>query len=178
MARMKLVWRWDGVSFLVIIWILMCLEITDVHGTKCYRNEDIGEIPANVYYCSEGEKTECCEEDEQFTCCEPQAKKTLREQLILWGVILAVGLGIALVCGYFWKDNLCSKDDRSCRHRCCPCCVKKDEVDTKQLTGIVQPTPFRPATSSGWRSAPRPSTSMTDSPPPAFHYKSTTYGKY
>lgn len=45
-------------------------------GTKCYRDESVGDREGNVYYCTENSKPECCEEDSQFTCCESQSEKT------------------------------------------------------------------------------------------------------
>ena len=51
--------------------------VSDEEGTKCYKNKDLGEYEANIYYCPDENKPECCEKDEEFTCCEKKSKHTL-----------------------------------------------------------------------------------------------------
>ena len=56
--------------------------------------------------------------------------------------------------------------------------VIRGELDTKELTSVDKAPPFRPVTSSGWRTNPRPGTSMCESPMPQFHFKAPSYDKY
>ncbi|KAH3854839.1 uncharacterized protein LOC127874308 isoform X1 [Dreissena polymorpha] len=172
----------DTATWAAVLSVICALGLTTAQeGTKCYRNEAVGEKEGNVYYCADQTKTECCEEDAAFTCCEPKSKKTLREQLILWGIVIAVGVIIALVCCYFWRDNVCSKSDKSTRG-CCRCCRRTSDDDRKQLTPVPQPGTSKPVRSfspSPWRAGDRMSrNNFSDSPVPPFQFRSPTYGKY
>jgi len=65
-----------------MFWI--CNVVVSVSGvTECKKNEELGDIPDNIYFCEDDVKHECCEEEEQFTCCEPKDKKTLYTTFIV-----------------------------------------------------------------------------------------------
>ncbi|XP_045176256.1 uncharacterized protein LOC123536844 [Mercenaria mercenaria] len=152
-----------------------------VQGTKCFKEESLGDREGNVYYCEDESKTECCEENNEYTCCESQSEKTWKEQLILWGSVGGLVLLISLLCCYFWRDNVCSKSDTSLTQSCCTCCRKKEKEDHKHLSSEPEP-----GSSNMSRFSPRPwrfagqgvADDDRDSPAPAFHFKQPTYKKY
>lgn len=160
-----------------VVLIICCLSFFFVvEGTKCYKEEALGDRDGNVYYCEEEGKTECCEEDKEYTCCESQATRTWKEQLV-GGLVLL----ITLLCCYFWRDNFCSKSDTSLAQSCCTCCKKPENEDREKLAAVTQPGPSAITSFS-----PRPwrfgGPGIVDddrlSPAPAFHFKQPTYKKY
>ncbi|KAL4225383.1 hypothetical protein ACF0H5_016072 [Mactra antiquata] len=172
----------SGLNFWILFIFGCCLCFNIVLCNKCFKDDSLGDREGNVYYCNDANKPECCEEDNAFTCCEEQTKKSLREQLILWGSVSGVVLLIVLVCCYFWRDGDCCKGDKTMREKCCSCCRKSSVDDKAKLSDIAEP-----GTSSGTMNAKRPwfskdpsydDDNLSISPAPQFTFKSPTYGKY
>ncbi|KAK3103283.1 hypothetical protein FSP39_018169, partial [Pinctada imbricata] len=94
-------------------------------GTKCLKNDAIGDQPGNVYYCDNPDEPECCEEDNEFKCCESTVNKTIREQAILFGSLAGAILLIAIAFVCIMKDVQCCGSDKTLREKCRCCCCKK-----------------------------------------------------
>ncbi len=46
-------------------------------GTKCYKDETLGDYPVNIYYCDDATNTDCCQVDFTYDCCEPEDSKNM-----------------------------------------------------------------------------------------------------
>lgn len=81
-------------------------------GVKCHRNKDLGDRPANVYYCKDIEKSQCCHlGGSSYGCCVPHLTKEIKDQIRLWGSIILIIAVIIVVCFCCWKDvNYCDFD--------------------------------------------------------------------
>lgn len=87
--------------------LLFCLCVSGVRcATTCFKNQALGDVEGNVYYCYGDEKPECCEENSLFTCCEKNTSKNVREQIQLWGTVAAFILVIGIL-------FMCCKNDYS-----------------------------------------------------------------
>ncbi|XP_021353928.1 uncharacterized protein LOC110450635, partial [Mizuhopecten yessoensis] len=120
-----------------------------VLGVKCYRDEQVGDREGNLYYCDQPDKPECCEENQEFTCCQTQSSKTMKEQFILWGAVLAAVILISVLLCWLCKDCNCCASDRSVKDRCC--CTKsedsdKDPLDDEEYIRKSQPYQISPFT--------------------------------
>ena len=60
-----------------IIDLFLFKESATTEGTKCFKDESVGDRVGNLYYCEDEVKTDCCTENGQFDCCEPTATKAL-----------------------------------------------------------------------------------------------------
>ncbi|RUS89554.1 hypothetical protein EGW08_002672 [Elysia chlorotica] len=113
--------RQDLVSLLLVgtsIAIIIIVALVEhVSGTKCYKNEDLGDRDGNVYHCEEGDLTRCCVEHEAPTCCQSESSKNLEEQLQLWGTVAAMILAIALIFVCCKNDISCCNSDTSLKER-------------------------------------------------------------
>ncbi|XP_069131999.1 uncharacterized protein [Argopecten irradians] len=118
-------------GILVSMFLIFICFLGGVSGTKCYRDELVGDREGNVYHCNEPDKPECCEENQEFTCCQTQSSKTLKEQFILWGAVVAAVILITVLLCWLCKDwNWCGSDT-PVRDRCC--CCKSEESDDDPL---------------------------------------------
>lgn len=90
----------------------MAFLVNAEEGVKCHRNKDLGDRPANVYYCKDLEKSQCCHlGGSSYGCCVPHLTKEIKNQLRLWGTILLIIGFIVLACICCWKDiNICDFD--------------------------------------------------------------------
>ncbi|XP_033752207.1 uncharacterized protein LOC117336004 [Pecten maximus] len=119
-----------SVKHLSMFLIFICF-LGGVLCTKCYRDELVGDREGNVYHCEDPGKPECCEENLEFTCCQTQSTKTLKEQFILWGAVLAAVILITVLLCWLCKDWNCCSSDRPVKDRCC--CAKNEESDDDPL---------------------------------------------
>ncbi|KAL8592074.1 hypothetical protein ACOMHN_032544 [Nucella lapillus] len=99
--------------------LLLCLYIGwGTCKTKCFKNDGLGDVEGNVYYCYGDEKPECCEKESEFTCCESEGSKNTREQAQLWGTVAALVIIIGLLFVCCKNDySLCNGDDRTLADR-------------------------------------------------------------
>lgn len=54
----------------------LCL-ISDITAVECLKDEALGDVDGNKYYCEDESKPECCEMNESFTCCELDSVKNM-----------------------------------------------------------------------------------------------------
>ncbi|XP_029656465.1 uncharacterized protein LOC115230408, partial [Octopus sinensis] len=75
-------------------------------GVKCLKAEELGDRPANVYYCPDPEKPRCCQPEGgvEYTCCEEKTKEDLKKQFELWVYIFLIVSVVVILLFYFFKD--------------------------------------------------------------------------
>lgn len=113
--------REDLVSVVLVVTsiaILLFVGFAEhVAGTKCYKNEDIGDRDGNVYHCEEGDLTRCCVEHNAPTCCQSESSKNLEEQLQLWGTVAAMVLAVIIIFACCKNDIACCTSEMSLKER-------------------------------------------------------------